>query len=413
MNPSLTPTDSEIDMTRHLDDFTENSKIHKTVREVAKAFSEQVPPLDHPVLNLRDNANKVPETPEEQGSKKEKRSIDELLASIDRELDETRRTINSAQLLESAIRLKQVHPLQVAWPPHERTEQLDEDETPFDYVDTNTRSPPAESRAQTTSIPHVKSPAPTTTQNKGKTEQEDEEDERDIKAELAAFEKQAGKFSTFGVTDQHRTCSLDRRRGKKVFELPRSPRVDRYSTGDIDESSPQLPSTVYGMARKYSKKISDDKVVGDLRSRYHSTNPNLTEKSPLKVDASPQMKVERVTKVTFDNNLESSRVVRRRRKSSSRKKRASWSHENAKVDVELLRLKIERPRSLHEIKPPKELIDLDKENEYVFPDGLEEGLEPALLAGMQKDDVVVRGLVKHLVHKFGTDDSGIYILKYV
>ena len=33
---------------------------------------------------------------------------------------------------------------------------------------------------------------------------------------------------------------------------------------------------------------------------------------------------------------------------------------------------------------------------------IEEGLEPMLIEGLDKNDVVVRGLVQHLVNKFNT-----------
>ena len=33
---------------------------------------------------------------------------------------------------------------------------------------------------------------------------------------------------------------------------------------------------------------------------------------------------------------------------------------------------------------------------------IEEGLEPMLIEGLEKDDVVVRGLVQHLVNKFNS-----------
>lgn len=36
---------------------------------------------------------------------------------------------------------------------------------------------------------------------------------------------------------------------------------------------------------------------------------------------------------------------------------------------------------------------------------IEEGLEPMLIEGLEKDDVVVRGLVQHLVNKFSSQKS--------
>ena len=36
---------------------------------------------------------------------------------------------------------------------------------------------------------------------------------------------------------------------------------------------------------------------------------------------------------------------------------------------------------------------------------IEEGLEPMLIEGLDKDDVVVRGLVQHLVNKFNTQKN--------
>ncbi|KAK3723317.1 hypothetical protein QZH41_014393, partial [Actinostola sp. cb2023] len=390
-NTGLAEADSDMDITKELCDITENSKIHKTVREVAMAFSFSEPysPSENPVLSIQE---------------KDGRALDELLESIDRELDETRRTINSAQLLESAIKLKQINPLSVMWPPQKSVE---ENEPTTDIVDSSK-----------TAEHHVepKTAAQQSNRSSGSSSTQDvcqgEEEDRDIKAELAAFEKQSPQFSKL-ITDKHRTCSLDRRRGKKVFELPRSPRTNRFSTGDINDEQKQQRS-VHDMARRYSKHVRDEKAW-DFRSRFHSDSSAspVEARSPIKVDSLLQLKVERVTKVKFDSNLESSLVIRRRRKSGSRHKRSSWSHEDAvRVDVDLLRLKIERPRSLHEIKPPKELIDLENNYEYEYADGLDEGLAPALLAGMQKDDVVVRGLVKHLVHKFGTDQDtgGIYTL---
>lgn len=382
--------ESDLDIAKELGDITENSKIHKTVREVARAFSF---------------SESFSDSPSHESSQligiKEGRGIDELLESIDRELDETRRTINSAQLLESAIRLKQIKPLQVTWPPPLKTPDEDvkdlerDNGSPRDVIDAGfgydlPKTPPEPPPRSSVSSPS----SPTKNDDVG----DGEEEERDLKAELAAFELHSPQFSKL-ITNRHRTCSLDRRRGKKMFEL--SPRTNRFSTGDIlaDEKTTEEHQTVREMARRYSKKVKDNKGANSTQSPLHSDSSSPIE-SP--INKSPQLKVERVTKVKFDTNLQTSGVVRRRRKSGSRHKRSSWAHEDVKVDVDLLRLKIERPRSLHEIKPQKELIDIDCDC-CEYSDALDEGLAPALLSGMQKDDVVVRGLVKHLVSKFGND----------
>lgn len=369
-------SESDLDIAKELGDLTENSKIHRTVREVARAFS----------------FSEYPDTPTQISPRgdepREGRCLDELLESIDRELDETRRTINSAQLLESAIKLKQVKHLDIVWPPPANREEENE-VFKHDRVESNNaiekNEPPS---------PHARRSSSSSTQNQDVCA--GDEEERDLKAEIAAFQKQSAQFSQL-ITEKHRTCSLDRRRNKRVFEL--SPRTNRFSTGNVNEDTDQHRS-VHEMARQYSRKVKDEKAA-DIRLRLHSNSTSSIE-SQLQINASPKMKIERVTKVKFDTSLETSGVVRRRRKSGSRHKRSSWSHEDAKVDVDLLRLRIERPRSLHEIKPQKELIEVDCDF-YDFADGLDEGLAPALLAGMEKDDVVVRGLVKHLVSKFGND----------
>jgi len=386
-------SESDLDIAKELGDITENSKIHKTVREVARAFSFSESYSDSP----SNDASRL-------SGIKEGRGIDELLESIDRELDETRRTINSAQLLESAIRLKQIKPLQVTWPPplktpNEDVQELERDNgSPRDSIDATVERLQPKTPPEPPPRSSISSPSSPT---KNRALGDGEEEERDLKAELAAFDLQSPQFCKL-ISNRHRTCSLDRRRGKKMFEL--SPRTNRFSTGDIvaDEAAEEH-QTVREMARRYSKKVKDNKEADGIRSRHHSdTSPPI--ESP--INKSPQLKVERVTKVKFDNNLQTSGVVRRRRKSGSRHKRSSWAHEDVKVDVDLLRLKIERPRSLHEMKPQKELIDIDCEYDE-FTDVLDEGLAPALLAGMEKDDVVVRGLVKHLVSKFGHEpDQG-------
>lgn len=380
-------SESDLDIAKELGDITENSKIHKTVREVARAFSFSESYSESPTN----------ESPSGRGSK-EGRGIDELLETIDRELDETRRTINSAQLLESAIRLKQIQPLHFMWPPplkiqEEDVESIGQDtESKSDGVDSSRNVQP-----KTPPEPPPRSSVSSPTKKQDVCD--GEEEERDLKAELAAFQRQSPQFSKL-ITERHRTSSLDRRRGKKMFEL--SPRTNRFSTGDIADEDTDQHQSVREMAKQYSRKVKDGdkRVDNSVCSRYHSDTSSPVE-SP--INKSPQMKIERVTKVKFDTNLESSGVIRRRRKSGgSRRNRSSWSHEDVKIDVDLLRLKIERPRSLHEIKPQKELVDIDCDD-CEYTDVLDEGLAPALLAGMEKNDVVVRGLVKHLVSKFGNE----------
>ena len=53
----------------------------------------------------------------------------------------------------------------------------------------------------------------------------------------------------------------------------------------------------------------------------------------------------------------------------------------------------ERPKSVYDMEALEATLTENLEQ-------IEEGLEPILIEGLDKDDVVVRGLVQHLVSKF-------------
>ena len=97
-----------------LEGITGNSTIKRTMRKLSQAFSQtDASPTDRSFSPPLQESSKLPDTgcPQapstDDGGGDWHGSLDDILASVERDIDETRRTINSAQLLESALRIKQ------------------------------------------------------------------------------------------------------------------------------------------------------------------------------------------------------------------------------------------------------------------------------------------------------------------
>ena len=167
--------------------------------------------------------------------------------------------------------------------------------------------------------------------------------------------------------------------------------------GEITEET-KLKS-VHKMARQYSKRISEDRQVRDIRTRLidgqrtrallNSSNNN---KDTTKIHASPEIKIKRVTKVRFDDKtLQSMTVVRRRRKPGSRRAyRASYSFEKARSELSnTTEEPKDRPRSA-DLSAPFEFIE--ESDDYAEMPFISEELE--------RDEAIARGVVRQLISKF-------------
>ena len=170
-----------------------------------------------------------------------------------------------------------------------------------------------------------------------------------------------------------------------------------------------LPS-VYKMARQYSQLVSDKQTVEDILIRTRNKQHDKVGSDAIAIDKqdttdrTPKIKIEKVTKVSFTSTpIESYKLVRRRRRRSGSSRhrsedfrRLSWSVEKVKPDSEEPRKT--RPKSVYDIEALEATITENMEQ-------IEEGLEPMLIEGLEKNDVVVRGLVQHLVNKFSSQKS--------
>lgn len=415
-------------------DLKEYSAIQTTVRKVGRAFSGSSPPPEksksHESYTQTTQSRYIVETRtspgKESGSSDSSHNLDELLASIDRDLDETRRTISYAQLLESALLIKNdISPLDAEALP---TGSLRRRRRPRivdfsrEYDDTHSSDLKISSEKRSGKI------AP----NERDTGGWDATDSNTDVSEKSGEKTRENEVGPLGSTvrlddcvpqEHHEPNSTPATENtpvkKRVFKLFADSNEKSSQLNSKDKQSSEaehehvitptkslLPS-VYQMARQYSKIVSDKQEADEIRMRTRSKLCGSTGSLVLAsgqddvTDHTPKIKIEKITKVSFSSTpIESYKLVRRRRKrsGSSRRRsddfrRQSWSVEKVKPDSE--EPCKARPKSVYDMEALEETLAENLEQ-------IEEGLEPMLIEGLDKDDVVVRGLVQHLVNKFNT-----------
>lgn len=430
--------------------FMEYSSIQTTVRRVSRAFSGSSPSSDKvPQSEAQMRTAQTRYIVESRNSPEKDTSIstsdsshhnlDELLASIDRDLDETRRTISCAQLLESALLVKND-----GRPPaktDEPTDSLRYRRVPriMDFSDENSGA----------SLNGFNFNRTTDRQNQNLFQDETNSNTK----VYSKLERKVTDFNTKPIVEANQAVKSEgesevsqsissadskpqeyrpmepahipenREPKKRVFELFADSNCDKnkqLTTSDSESSSETsahaitprkstLPS-VYKMARQYSQLVSDKQTVEDIRMRTRNKQHDKAGSDTLGIDKqdttdhTPKIKIEKVTKVSLTSSpIESYKLVRRRRRRSGSSRhrsedfrRLSWSVEKVKPDSEEPRKT--RPKSVYDIEALEATITENMEQ-------IEEGLEPMLIEGLEKDDVVVRGLVQHLVNKFSSQKS--------
>lgn len=430
--------------------FMEYSSIQTTVRRVSRAFSGSSPSSDKvPQSEAQMRTAQTRYIVESRNSPEKDTSIstsdsshhnlDELLASIDRDLDETRRTISCAQLLESALLVKND-----GRPPaktDEPTDSLRYRRVPriMDFSDENSGA----------SLNGFNFNRTTDRQNQNLFQDETNSNTK----VYSKLERKVTDFNTKPIVEANQAVKSEgesevsqsissadskpqeyrpmepahipenREPKKRVFELFADSNCDKnkqLTTSDSESSSETsahaitprkstLPS-VYKMARQYSQLVSDKQTVEDIRMRTRNKQHDKAGSDTLGIDKQdttdhiPKIKIEKVTKVSLTSSpIESYKLVRRRRRRSGSSRhrsedfrRLSWSVEKVKPDSEEPRKT--RPKSVYDIEALEATITENMEQ-------IEEGLEPMLIEGLEKDDVVVRGLVQHLVNKFSSQKS--------
>lgn len=417
--------------------FMEYSAIQTTVRKVSRAFSGSSPPTDKTSeVQMRTaqtryivESQKSPDKDTSfSSSDSSHHNLEELLASIDRDLDETRRTISCAQLLESALLIKnEGKPLATENEPTDSLRRRRRQRV-IDFSEENKESSSNGFKIN-----------PETERNENCLRDERESN----KKVYSKLERKITDFSVKKVTESSQAVSSDAENEqsqstvpsnpqgyetvepahalensqpkKRVFELSDKNKqltdTDKESTVEtaahvITPHKSTLPS-VYKMARQYSRLVSDKQAIEDVRLRARSklhdkmgSDTLLTDKQDT-TDHTPKIKIEKVTKVSFSNTpVESYKLVRRRRRRSGSSRhrsddlrRLSWSVEKVKPESDEPRKT--RPKSVYDIEALEATLTENMEQ-------IEEGLEPMLIEGLEKDDVVVRGLVQHLVQKFSS-----------
>ena len=364
-------------------------------------------------------------------------NLDELLASIDRDLDETRRTISCAQLLESALLVKNDgRPLAKD---DEPTDSLRYKRVPrvIDFSDENNGAsldgfnfnPTTDQnqnlfQGETNSNTKVYSKLErrvTDFNTKPIVEANqviESEEESEVSRSISSADSKPQEYKP--IEPAH--IPENRQPKKRVFELFADSNSDmnkQLTTSDNESSETSahvitprkstLPS-VYKMARQYSQLVSDKQTVEDIRIRARNIPHDKVGSDTIAIDKqdttdhTPKIKIEKVTKVSLTSTpIESYKLVRRRRRRSGSSRhrsedlrRLSWSVEKVKPDSEEPRKT--RPKSVYDIEALEATITENMEQ-------IEEGLEPMLIEGLEKDDVVVRGLVQHLVNKFSSQKS--------
>lgn len=430
--------------------FMEYSSIQTTVRRVSRAFSGSSPSSDKvPQSEAQMRTAQTRYIVESRNSPEKDTSIstsdsshhnlDELLASIDRDLDETRRTISCAQLLESALLVKND-----GRPPaktDEPTDSLRYRRVPriMDFSDENSGA----------SLNGFNFNRTTDRQNQNLFQDETNSNTK----VYSKLERKVTDFNTKPIVEANQAVKSEgesevsqsissadskpqeyrpmepahipenREPKKRVFELFADSNCDKnkqLTTSDSESSSETsahaitprkstLPS-VYKMAGQYSQLVSDKQTVEDIRMRTRNKQHDKAGSDTLGIDKqdttdhTPKIKIEKVTKVSLTSSpIESYKLVRRRRRRSGSSRhrsedfrRLSWSVEKVKPDSEEPRKT--RPKSVYDIEALEATITENMEQ-------IEEGLEPMLIEGLEKDDVVVRGLVQHLVNKFSSQKS--------
>ena len=428
--------------------FMEYSAIQTTVRRVSRAFSGSSPPSDKgPQSEAQMRTAQTRYFVESRNSPEKDTSIstldsshqnlDELLASIDRDLDETRRTISCAQLLESALLVKNDgRPLAKD---DEPTDSLRYKRVPrvIDFSDENNGAsldgfnfnPTTDQnqnlfQGETNSNTKVYSKLErrvTDFNTKPIVEANqviESEEESEVSRSISSADSKPQEYKP--IEPAH--IPENRQPKKRVFELFADSNSDmnkQLTTSDNESSETSahvitprkstLPS-VYKMARQYSQLVSDKQTVEDIRIRARNIPHDKVGSDTIAIDKqdttdhTPKIKIEKVTKVSLTSTpIESYKLVRRRRRRSGSSRhrsedlrRLSWSVEKVKPDSEEPRKT--RPKSVYDIEALEATITENMEQ-------IEEGLEPMLIEGLEKDDVVVRGLVQHLVNKFSSQKS--------
>ena len=418
-------------------DLMEYSAIQTTVRKVSRAFSGSSPPPEkstsHESHTQPAQSRYIVETRtspgKESGSSDSSHNLDELLASIDRDLDETRRTISYAQLLESALLIKNdISPLDAEGQP---TGSLRRRRRPRIVDFSREYDDPHSSDMKISSEQRPGKIAPNERDTGGLGATDSNTDVSEKSGEKTRENESGPSGSTVRLDDcvqqeHHEPNSTSATENtpvkKRVFELFADGNEKSRQLNSMDKESSEaepervitptkslLPS-VYQMARQYSKIVSDKQQADEIRMRNRSKLRGSTGSLAFTsgqddvTDHTPKIKIEKVTKVSFSSTpIESYKLVRRRRKrsGSSRRRsddfrRQSWSVEKVKPDSE--EPCKARPKSVYDMEALEETLTENLEH-------IEEGLEPMLIEGLDKDDVVVRGLVQHLVNKFNTQKN--------
>ena len=487
--------------------FQEYSAITTTVRRVSRAFSGSSPPAEKSTSSETQmrvaQSRFVVESDTSPGkntshlsSDPPQNNLEELLASIDRDLDETRRTISCAQLLESALLIKNdSRPLATK---NESTDSLrrrrrqriidfsaenGDSRSNESKVSSYIRSENKEKSAQNKLETGGQDKMGTTTRVCEETpraivadfsenayvdvNKELERDssrrrpaagEDDIDTATEVCQKSHGAvvadFSENTMVDGNQELERENSRkepdvpqdnhngskpqGDEVEESPRTikdtpvkKRVFELFTDSKSEKSKELRNldressesdpehvitprksvlpNVHQMARQYSQRVNDKNTVDQIRMHNRSKLPNrvgsITFESSEEdsTDHTPKIKIEKITKVAFTSSpIESYKLVRRRRRRSGSRhrsddfRRQSWSVEKVKPESEEPRKA--RPKSVYDMESLEATLAENLEQ-------IEEGLEPMLIEGLEKDDVVVRGLVQHLVKKFNSQKN--------
>ena len=445
----------------------EYSAITTTVRRVSRAFSGSSSPAERsPSSEIQMRTAQTRYIAESTNSRDKRLSLssdsprnnlEELLASLDRDQDETR----CAQLLESALLIKNdSQPLEEEEPtdsPRRRRRQRiadfsseNGDESPSDSKRSNLREKRRKSlrksRGQDEMDSNVKEslkPHETECENfvevkssrvgeegllregstvtKPSTTQDSPSEAvpRENQLEQDSWEpKNHAESKSQDKQEQEFPRAKNTLKKKRVFELF----AESYNEKGGQRSNSGVPSletgaeqtalsestlpSVYQLTKQYSQLVSDKQAVEQIRvgskaklcSKAGSVSIEKTNEGTL--DRTPKIKIEKITKVSLAGSpIESYKRRRRRRRSGSSRRRSddirrqSWSVEEVNPDQEEPRKA--RPKSAYDIEALEATIAENLEQ-------IEEGLEPMLIAGLDKDDFVVRGLVQHLVKKFNS-----------
>lgn len=433
-----------------IENFREYSAIQTTVRKVSRAFSGSSPPdktspsenqmrtaQTHYIVESRNTPDKDSSL---SSSDSTQQNLEELLASIDRDLDETRRTISCAQLLESALLIKNDGRLETTF-----TNSLTRKKRPriIDFTTEKIESQVDESRSSFSD------------ERNGRSEQSEHENRlrgdaykntsvySEHKREFNSSEGKNGKekqelsvsneieqsqASALSTDSEPQGVQVDQPSRAEDQNQPQKRVLEPYADSNSEKSKPSttneedvcgetaprvitpikssLPS-VHKMARQYSRKVAEEQTVENIRMRARNKVRDKIESDTAvsnkqdNTDHTPKIKIEKVTKVSFTSTpIESYKLVRRRRRRSGSSRhrsddlrRLSWSVEKVKPESEEPRKT--RPKSVFDMEALEATLTENMEQ-------IEEGLEPMLIEGLEKDDVVVRGLVQHLVNKFNS-----------